>query len=145
MPELKNSLLQQKIKGIYTKIPAIVGMIICVFMFSLIIAAIILTQKKEFANIGFATGIIIYYPAIISYLLYLFDAALSIVKAVVKIHPVFNSLLALAIVGIIPMTLWTLNSSGFYIGLLCIYYFVIFILEIVSVVKHVKIIRAKKA
>ena len=129
-------------RKIYTKIPAIVAMIACIAGFALITTlTIAFLINDDFANPGFGVGIIICATAIISYFFYFIDAILLIVKAVLKIHPVFNGILAFLIVGTIPMTLWTLNAKQLYIGLLCAYYLAIFVLEVISVVKHIKIMR----
>lgn len=123
---------------IYTKIPAIIGMIVCVIGFVLIIISIAFTIYDGTVNLALLIGRIIVTTATISYLFYFIDAILSIVKAIIKIRPIFNSILALLIVGTIPMELWALRSKRIYIGLLCAYYLAIFVLEVISVVKHIK-------
>ena len=131
-------------KKLYTKIPAIIAMLICVVAVALAIALVIFALKANSSDIGFLLGIVIYYAAIISYLFYLIDAVLSIIKAVMKINPVFNGILAVLIVATIPMSMFTLQAKHLYSGLMYIYYLAIFVLEVISVVKHIKMMRDSK-
>ena len=129
-------------RKIYTKIPAIIGMIACLSGVALITALIIYAKNDgSSANPGFLIGLIVFYTAVISYLFYFIDAILSIIKSILKIDPVFNGILAFLIVGTIPMSMWTLYAKNLYIGLMCAYYLVVFVLEVVSVIKHIKIMR----
>ena len=131
-------------KKLYTKIPAIIAMLICVVAVALAIALVIFALKANSSDVGFLLGIVIYYAAIISYIFYLIDAVLSIIKAVMKINPVFNGILAVLIVGTIPMSMFTLHAKHLYSGLMYIYYLAIFVLEVISVVKHIKMMRDSK-
>ena len=131
-------------KKLYTKIPAMIAMLISVVTAALVLASIVYVLKGGDAYIGFLVGIGLYYIEIIIYFFYFIDAILSIVKAIKKIQPIFNSILAFLIVGTIPMVLWALSAKQMYIGLVCVYYFVIFVLEVISIVKHIKIMRECK-
>ena len=131
-------------KKLYTKIPAIIAMLICVVAVALAIALVIFALKANSSDVGFLLGIVIYYAAIISYIFYLIDAVLSIIKAVMKINPVFNGILAVLIVGTIPMSMFAFQAKHLYIGLMYIYYLAIFVLEVISVVKHIKMMRDSK-
>ena len=128
-------------KKVYTKIPAMIAMLISVVTAALVLASIVYALKGGDAYIGFLVGIGLYYIEIIIYFFYFIDAILSIVKAIKKIQPIFNSILAFLIVGTIPMVLWALSAKRMYIGLVCVYYFAIFVFEVISIVKHVKIMR----
>ncbi len=131
-------------KKVYTKIPAMIAMLISVVTAALVLASIVYALKGGDAYIGFLVGIGLYYIEIIIYFFYFIDAILSIVKAIKKIQPIFNSILAFLIVGTIPMVLWALSAKRMYIGLVCVYYFAIFVLEVISIVKHIKIMRECK-
>lgn len=128
-------------RKIHTKIPAIIAMLICVIAVALVIALVVFALKDGSSDMGFLLGIVIYYTAVISYLFYFIDAILSIIKAVLKINPVFNGILAFLIVGTIPISLWALQAKHLYIGLICVYYLAIFIFEVISVIKHIKMMR----
>lgn len=131
-------------RKLYTKIPAIIAMLICVVAVTLVIALVVFALKDNFNDMGFLLGIVIYYSAIISYLFYLIDAILSIIKAVLKINPVFNGILAFLILGTIPISMWALQAKRLYIGLLCVYYLAVFVFEVISVIKHIKMMRDLK-
>ena len=55
-----------------------------------------------------------------------------------KIHPIFNTILSILLLGAIPMALFVGGGLGINIYIWNAYYLAIFILEIVSIVKHVK-------
>lgn len=128
-------------KKVYTKIPAMIAMLISVITAALVLASIVYALNSGDASIGFLVGIGLCYIEIIIYVFYFIDAILSIVKAIKKIQPIFNSILALLIVGTIPLDLWALSAKRMYIGLVCVHYFTIFVLEVISIVKHIKIMR----
>ena len=131
-------------KKVYTKIPAMIAMLISVVTIALFLASLIYVLNGGDADIGFLVVIGLHYIKMIIYGFYFIDAILSIVKAIEKIQPVFNSILALLIVGIIPLELWALDAKRIYIGLVCIYYLAIFVLEVISIVKHIKLMRECK-
>ena len=131
-------------KKVYTKIPAMIAMLISVVTIALFLASLIYVLNGGDADIGFLVVIGLHYIKMIIYGFYFIDAILSIVKAIEKIQPVFNSILALLIVGTIPLELWALDAKRIYIGLVCIYYLAIFVLEVISIVKHIKLMRECK-
>ena len=75
-----------------------IAMLISVITAALILASIVYVLKGGDADIGFLVGIGLYYIVIIIHVFYFIDAILSIVKAIKKIQPIFNSILALLIV-----------------------------------------------
>ena len=131
-------------KKVYTKIPAMIAMLISVVTVALFLTSLVYVSNGGDADIGFLVVIGLYYIKFIIYGFYFIDAILSIVKTIKKIQPVFNSILALLIVGTIPLELWALNAKRTYIGLVCIYYLAIFVLEVISIVKHIKLMRECK-
>ena len=129
------------------KIHAIIAMVISLVSFSLMIASLValLTEAPvdEGVSHSFAFwmyGIIVAYFSLIFYFV---DAILSIIKIFHKIHPIFNSVLAVLLIGAIPMALFVGGGLGINIYIWNAYYLAIFILEIVSIVKHVKLNSSK--
>ena len=129
------------------KIHAIIAMIISLVSFSLMIASLValLTEAPvdEGVSRSFALwvyGIIVAYFSLIFYFV---DAILSIIKIFHKIHPIFNSVLAVLLIGAIPMALFVGGGLGINIYIWNAYYLAIFVLEIVSIVKHVKLNSSK--
>ncbi len=123
-------------KSILTKIPVIIGLILNIFCFVLFISVWYVGRGLGIALLGFSL-----LTAEASVILYFIDAILSIIKAVKKIQPIFN--ITLAIVIIIPVIVLIC------LKLLCIelfvaYYLVILLFEIISVIKHVKLMRDSK-
>ena len=70
---------------------------------------------------------------------------ISVIKVFKKIHPVFNSIVVVAIVGIIPMTwllLYGVVDNVLWFPFL--YGLALVVLEIVSIIKHIKLSRIDK-
>jgi len=61
------------------------------------------------------------------------------VKIFRRIHPVFNSVLALMLFGAIPMALFVGGGLGINIYIWNAYHLAIFVLETVSIIKHLKL------
>ena len=129
-------------KSTATKIPAILAMLISLVSFGLLITAFCLPEEPvdEGVSRSFAFWAFSVIVSLISLILYFIDAIFSIIKVFLKIHPKFNLILSLLLIGSIPM--------GIYVGggldIICIfiwytYYLAIFVLEIVSIVKHIKL------
>ena len=94
--------------------------------------------SKSFAFWVF--GMIVAYFSLIFYFV---DAVLSIIKIFLKIHPIFNAVLSVMLIGAIPMALFVGGGLGINIYIWNAYYLAIFVLEIVSIVKHVKLNSSK--
>lgn len=130
-------------KNTFTKYPAIIAMIISLFSFGLMIASLVAlfidtpTEHAHGGAFGFwVFGVIV---ALFSLIFYFIDAVLSIIKACMKIHPIFNSVLAVMLIAAIPMAIFVGGGLGINIYIWNAYHLAIFILEIVSIVKHVKL------
>ena len=80
-------------------------------------------------------GMIVAYFSLIFYFI---DAILSAIKVFMKIHPVFNTILSTLLLGAIPMGIFVGGGLGISIYIWNAYYLAIFTLEIVSIVKHIK-------
>ena len=76
--------------------------------------------------------------AYFSLIFYFADAVFSIIKVVLKIHPVFNAVLSIMLIGAIPMAIFVGGGLGVSIYIWNAYYLAIFILEIISIAKHMK-------
>ena len=131
-----------------TKGAAIFAMIISLVSFVLMISsfvALITEPPLELGDISksFAFrlwGMIVAYFSLIFYFV---DAVLSVIKIFLKIHPAFNAVLAIMLIGAIPMALFVGGGLGINIYIWNAYYLAIFVLEIVSIVKHVKLNSSK--
>ena len=73
-----------------------------------------------------------------SFVFYLVDAVLSIIKAIKKINSVFNIIIAIVIVKFIVQLIFCKQLS---IELVIAYNSIIFLLEIISVIIHIKSMR----
>jgi hypothetical protein len=132
-------------KSLSTKIPAIIAMLISVFSFVLLISAFAVSTNESPRDMGvsrsFALWVFAVIFSMISLLFYSIDAIFSAVKIFLKIHPIFNSILALILIGAIPMVIFIGGSLGINIYIWFSYYLLMFALEIVSIIKHIKIMK----
>lgn len=136
-------------KDTSSKSSAIFAMIISLVSFGLMISSFValITEppleeggiSKSFAL--WVWGMIIAY---VSLIFYFADAVFSIIKVVLKIHPVFNAVLSIMLIGAIPMAVFIGGGLGISIYIWNAYYLAIFILEIVSIVKHIKMNASEK-
>ena len=123
-------------KKVYVKISGMIAMLMTILTFSLW-TPIFLGQVDR--GLGFALWALGSLSAICSLFFYFVDAVLSVIKVFKKIHPVFNSIVVVAIVGIIPMTWLLLRgvvSNALWIPFL--YGLALVVLEIVSIIKHIE-------
>ena len=129
-------------KKVYVKISGMIAMLMTILTFSLWIP-IFLGQVDR--GLGLALWALGSLPAICSLFFYFVDAVLSVIKVFKKIHPVFNGIVVVAIVGIIPMT-WLLLRGvvGNALWLPFLYGLALVVLEIVSIIKHIKLSRIDK-
>ena len=129
------------------KTHAIIAMVISLISFSLMIASLVALLIEPAGDEGVSSSFAFWvYGMIVAYfslIFYFVDAVLSIIKIFRKIHPVFNSVLALMLVGAIPMSIFVGGGLGINVYIWNAYYVAIFILEIVSIIKHVKLNSSK--
>ena len=127
-------------RKIYSKIPAIIGMLITIIAMVLLIGAFIISKNEIEPESGvsrsFALAILALITALCSMVFYLVDAVLSAIKVFKKIDPVFNGILVLVIVGTIPVVFARSNLPDIRIAIWAV---MIFVLEIISVIKHIKL------
>ena len=135
-------------KNVSTKIPAMIAMLIALFSLGLLITAFIVSIDEVGPEKGvsksFAFWVYAVITSILSLIFYFADAVMSIAKAILKIHPVFNIVLAVMLFGAIPMMLFVGAKLGINIYIYFSYYLAIFVLEIVSIIKHIKLSRIDK-
>ncbi|MBE6684279.1 MAG: hypothetical protein IKL66_00545 [Clostridia bacterium] len=129
------------------KIHAIVAMAISLVSFGLMIASLVAMLTEMPTDDGVSRSFALWFWGMIvayfSLIFYFVDAVLSVIKIFRKIHPIFNSVLAVMLIGAIPMALFVGGGLGINIYIWNAYYLTIFILEIVSIVKHVKLNSSK--
>ena len=130
------------------KVHAIMAMIISLVSFSLMIASFVVMLIETPVDKGVSRSFALWlYGMIVAYfslIFYFIDAVLSVIKIFLKIHPAFNAVLAIMLIGSIPMALFVGGGLGIInIYIWNAYYLAIFVLEIVSIVKHVKLNSSK--
>ena len=128
-------------KKVYVKISGMIAMLMTILAFSLW-TPIFLGQVDR--GLGLALWALGSLPVICSLFFYFVDAVLSVIKVFKKIHPVFNSIVVVAIVGIIPMTWLLLFGVVNGLWLPFLYGLALVVLEIVSIIKHIKLSRIDK-
>lgn len=129
-------------KSTSTKVSAIIAMIISLTSFCLIITAFFISANEPPVEMGvsrsFAFWVFGMIVAYFSLIFYFIDAILSATKVFMKIHPIFNAILSILLFGAIPMGIFIGGGLGVNIYIWNAYYLAIFILEIVSIAKHIK-------
>ena len=135
-------------KKLNSKTPAMIAMLIAIFSLGLLITAFILSinevEPESGVSKSFAFWVFAVITSMLSLIFYFIDAVLSIIKAFMKIHPIFNIVLALLLIGAIPMMLFVGGKLGINIYIYFSYYLSIFVLEIVSIIKHIKLSQIDK-
>ena len=135
-------------KNVSTKIPAMIAMLIALFSLGLLITALIVSIDEVEPEMGvsksFGFWVYAVTTSILSLIFYFIDAVMSVIKAILKIHPVFNIVLAVMLFGAIPMMLFVGAKLGINIYIYFSYYLAVFVLEVVSVIQHVKLARIDK-
>ena len=135
-------------ESLSSKIPAMIAMLIAIFSLGLLITAFIVSinevEPESGVSKSFAFWVFAVLTSILSLIFYFVDAVISVVKAFLRIHPIFNIVLALLLVCAIPMMLFVGAKLGINIYIYFSYYLTIFVLEIVSIIKHIKLSRIDK-
>lgn len=135
-------------KRISPKIPGMIGLLISLLSFALVIAAFIVGANEQPPTIGvsesFALWAFSVMAAMLGLVFYVIDAFHAIGKALNKCEPVFNTLLAVISFGGIPMVVEIGGRLGINILIWNLYHLLMFILELISIVRHIKSCRNKK-
>lgn len=125
-------------KQLLFKIPAMIGMLIGIFSFFWYVQSFFDTVNDE---VGLLSAIV----AMLSVPFFCIDAIISFVKALKKIDPIFNYILALVLIGAIPMVIIFAGSGRIYFNVIWnIYYLLMFVLEIISIKKACDVLKAGK-
>ncbi len=129
-------------KKIYSKIPAMVGMLITIISVGLLLGAFITSineiEPESGVSKSFALAILALIVALCSLLFYFIDAVLSVIKIFKKIHPIFNGAMALVIIATIPIVFAKSEFPNIRIAICAV---TIFVMEIISIIKHIKTMR----
>lgn len=135
-------------KSISTKTPAMIDMLIAILSLGLLITAFIVSineiEPESGVSRSFAFWVYAVITSMLSLVFYFIDAIWSIAKAIMKIDPIFNIVLAFLLLGTIPMMLFVGGKLGINIYIYFLYYLAIFVLEVVSIIKHIKLSRIDK-
>ena len=120
-------------------------MMLSIFSFMFLAISFIASITEASSEVGayksFAPWVYSIIIAVISVIFYTVDAVFSIIKIFKKIHPVFNSILALILIAAIPMVIYVGGSLGINVYIWFSYYLLMFALEIVSIIKHIKMMK----
>ena len=129
-------------KKLTSKIPAMIGIGISVISFILVISAFILAvnepEVSEGVSRSFALWIYSVITAMISLLFYVLDAFVCIKEITARCQEIFNTVLVVLIFGSIPMVIFVGGGLGINILIWNLYYLLMFVLEAISVVRHIK-------
>ena len=135
-------------KNVSTKIHAMIAMLIALFSLGLLITSFVVSINEVEPEMGvsksFALWVFAVITSMLSLIFYFIDAVFSIIKAFMKIHPIFNIVLALLLIGAIPMMLFVGGKLGINIYIYFSYYLLIFVFEIISIIKHIKLSQIDK-
>ncbi|MBE6666197.1 MAG: hypothetical protein E7603_08290 [Ruminococcaceae bacterium] len=135
-------------KDITVKISAMLAMFISLFSFALLISAFIASINEVPPETGvsksFALWVFAVITSMVSLIFYTVDAILSAIKIFLKIHPLFNCVLTAILIGSIPMAIYVGGSLGINIFIWFAYYLLMFVLEIISIIKHIKMIQDER-
>lgn len=125
-----------------TKIPGLIALIISALSFLLLIGAIVtsITEQpvEEGVSGSFALWIYAVIIAMISLIFYVIDAFFCIGIAIAKRRITMDIVLVLLTAGSIPMVIFVGGALGINVLIWNVYYLVMFVLEMISVVRWVK-------
>ncbi len=126
-------------KGIKYKTSAIIAMILSFFSFGLLAASFVLDLiGGRYDWDGFSCWIFAVIIAGFSLIFYIVDAFLSAINIFMKIHPMFNTVLVLMLIGTIPMFICVGGGLGINIYIWNVYYLAVFIMEVISILKNIE-------
>ena len=133
-------------RSVTTKIYAMIAMLISLLSFVLLVTAFIVSinevPPEKGVSRSFAFWVFAVIVSMISLLFYTIDAIYSVVKIFMKINPICNIILSVILIGAIPMVIFVGGGLGINIYIWFSYYLLMFVLEIVSIIKHIKMMKA---
>ena len=131
-----------KLEALYLSKPiVIIGMLLTVF--SLYLAVLSILPDKNYDPVNddvsrqFEFWVYSYMTAIPSLLLYIIDGVFCIIRVFFKLDSTFNLVLGVLIFAMIPMIIFI---GSWYPGSIIwnVYYFAVFVLEIISIIRTIK-------
>lgn len=131
-------------RKIYPKVSAIVAMLLTVLSLGLLATSIVFLFVEDPPEQGnsasFAFWIYAVYVSIFSLKYYTIDAIISVVNVFRKVDPIFNSVLAVVLFAGIPLGIFIGGGRGLVVNIIIwfSYCLVMFILELVSVIRLIK-------
>ncbi len=143
-------------KSIWTKIPAMIGMLLTLATVLWLIAALMYLLLPDLLDDGTSFYEPIYEAwmceisallySVFSMIFYVVDAVISVIKANMKIDRDFNIMLTIIIVIGVALGAWAMSPMRIYKSVIWFSYcLLLFAAEIISVIKHIKHTKAKRA
>ena len=131
-----------------TKVPVMLGIFFSILSFAFVINAWVLSMTEiateSVHGPGFGSWMISVILALMSTFCYAFDGIISLIKALHKISPRFNIALAVVTLISVPMVLFVGGGLGINILIWNTYHLAIVIMEIISIVMHLKAERCEE-
>ena len=126
-------------KGVASKTHGIIAVIISAISIGLMILGVFIdTPAEQGVSRGFACWVFSIIAALISVFAYVVDGIVCVIKVFQKIRPGFNLISAVLYIGSAPMALFVGVALN-YTLIFYVYYLGIFVLQIVDIVKHIKV------
>ena len=125
-------------RRIISKVNGIIAVILSAISIGLMIWGLLIdTPVEQGVSAGFACWVFSIIIALISVVAYIVDGVFCLIKVFRKIRPGFNLLSALLYIASAPMVFFV-GAALNYTLLFYVYYLGIFVLQIVDIVKHIK-------
>ena len=126
-------------KDIASKTHGIIAVIISAISIGLMILGVFIdTPVEQGVSRGFACWVFSIIAALVSVFAYVVDGIVCVIKVFQKIRPGFNLISAVLYIGSAPMVLFVGVALN-YTLIFYVYYLGIFVLQIVDIVKHIKV------
>ena len=126
-------------KSVSSKTHGIIAVIISAISIGLMILGVFIdTPVEQGVSRGFACWVFSIIAALVSVFAYVVDGIVCVIKVFQKIRPGFNLISAVLYIGSAPMVLFVGVALN-YTLIFYVYYLGIFVLQIVDIVKHIKV------
>ena len=126
-------------KSVSSKTHGIIAVIISAISIGLMILGVFIdTPVEQGVSRGFACWVFSIIAALVSVFAYVVDGIVCVIKVFQKIRPRFNLISAVLYIGSAPMVLFVGVALN-YTLIFYVYYLGIFVLQIVDIVKHIKV------
>lgn len=131
-------------RDVASKTHGIIAVIISAISLGLMIWGLFIdTPVEQGVSRGFACWIFSIIVAIVSVISYVVDGIICLIKALNKIRPGFNLISAVLYIGSVPMLFFVGAALNFTV-VWYVYYLGIFVLQIVDIIKHIKLQKEAK-